>query len=43
MLDLMQINMKYLYCEYFLISDYFIGLRYSVNINGKIHEFNEKY
>lgn len=43
MLDLIQINMKYLYCEYFLISDYYTGLAYSIRINGKTHEFNEKY
>ncbi len=42
-LDLIQINMKYLYCEYFLISDYHTGLRYSIEINGKKHEFDEKY
>lgn len=43
MLDLIQINMKYLYCEYFLIRDYYTGLDYSIRINGKTHEFNEKY
>ena len=42
-LDLIQINMKYLYCEYFLISDYHTGLKYSILINGKKHEFDEKY
>lgn len=43
MLDLIQINMKYLYCEYFLVSDYYTGLDYAIKINGKTHEFREKY
>ena len=42
-LDLIQINMKYLYCEYFLICDYHTGVKYSMEINGRKHEFDEKY
>ena len=42
-LDIIQINMKYLYCEYFLICDYYTGVKYSACINGRNHEFDEKY
>ena len=42
-LDLIQINMKYLYCDYFLIDDYYTGLSYSIEINGGKHEFEERY
>ena len=42
-LDLIQINMKYLYCDYFLIDDYYTGLSYSIEINGGKHEFEEWY
>lgn len=42
-LDIIQINMKYLYCEYFLICDYHTGIKYSMEINGRKHEFDEKY
>ncbi len=42
-LDIIQINMKYLYCEYFLICDYYTGVKYSMEINGRKHEFDEKY
>ncbi len=43
MMDLIQINMKYLYCDYFLIEDYYVGVKYSVEVNGKSHEYEEKY
>lgn len=43
MMDLIQINMKYLYCDYFLMSDYYVGLKYSIEVNGKKHEFEERY
>lgn len=43
MMDLIQINMKYLYCDYFLTDDYYVGLKYSITVNKKKHEFEEKY
>ncbi len=43
MMDLIQINMKYLYCDYFLIKDYYAGLKFSIEVNGKNHEFEEEY
>lgn len=43
MMDLIQINMKYLYCDYFLVSDYHVGLKYSITVNNRRHEFEEKY
>ena len=43
MMDLIQINMKYLYCDYFLVEDYYVGVKYSIEVNGKSHEFEEKY
>lgn len=42
-MDLIQINMKYLYCDYFLLSDYYTGLRFSLKIDGKVHTFEETY
>ncbi len=42
-LDLIQINMKYLYCDFFLIDDLYTGLSYSIEINGGKHEFEERY
>lgn len=43
MMDIIQINMKYLYCDYFLMDDYYVGLKYSIVINDREHEFEEKY
>lgn len=43
MMDLIQINMKFLYCDYFLISDYYTGLKFSMKVNGIDYEFEEKY
>ena len=43
MMDLIQINLKYLYHESFLLADYYIGLRYTLQINGKAYEFTETY
>ena len=43
MLDLIQINMKYTYCDYFLLDDYYTGLQYEMTVNGKKHEFTQKY
>ncbi len=42
-MDLIQINMKYLYCDYFRIQDYYIGLRYNFIVNNKEHLFEETY
>lgn len=43
MMDLMQINLKYLYNESFLLADYYTGLQYTLRINGKAYEFTETY
>lgn len=43
MQDLIQINMKYLYCEYFLLADYFTGVDYEFKVNGRKHAFSESY
>jgi len=42
-MDLIQINMKYLYCDYFVLSDYYTGLDFSVEVNGRTYEFSEVY
>ena len=42
-MDLIQINMKYLYCDYFRIQDYYVGLRYNFIVNNKEHLFEETY
>lgn len=42
-MDLIQINMKYLYCGDFLMDDYRTGLEWQMEINGKEHCFYEKY
>ena len=42
-MDLIQINMKYLYCDYFLLKDYCTGLDFSLQVNGVKHEFSESY
>ena len=42
-MDLIQINMKYTYCDYFLWEDYYTGLRFSIMVNGRKHEFTEIY
>ena len=43
MMDIIQINMKYLYCEWFLMDDYYTGVRYSIEVNKRKHEFEETY
>ena len=43
MMDLMQINLKYLYNESFLLADYYTGLHYTLRINGKAYEFTATY
>ena len=42
-MDLIQINMKYAYCDYFLMDDYYTGLEYEITVNGKKHDFKEKF
>ncbi len=42
-MDLIQINMKYLCCDWFLLEDYYGGLNFSFEVNGKKHEFEEEY
>lgn len=42
-MDLIQINMKYTYCDYFLWEDYYTGLKFSIVVNGRKHEFTETY
>jgi len=42
-MDLIQINMKYAYCDYFLMDDYYTGLDYEMTVNGKKHEFSERF
>lgn len=42
-MDLIQINMKYLYCDYFLLDDYYTGLDFTMRVNGVEHTFRESY
>lgn len=42
-MDLIQINMKYLYDGAFRLKDYYTGLRYTLDVNGREYEFNECY
>ena len=42
-MDLIQINMKYIYCDYFLIKDYYSGLTFDLCVNGKVYEFEDSY
>ena len=43
MMDLIQINLKYLYLDNFLLKDYYTGLKYEMNVNNKKYEFEEAY
>ena len=43
MMDIIQINMKYLYCGAFLLKDYYTGLEFTFGINGRTYEFKEDY
>ena len=43
MMDIIQINMKYLYCGAFILEDYYTGLDFSFRVNGRAYEFNEDY
>ena len=42
-MDLIQINMKYTYCDYFLMKDYYCGVKYNLNVNGINYEFEDAY
>lgn len=43
MMDIIQINMKYLYCGAFLLEDYYSGLEFTLKVNGRTYEFEEDY
>ena len=43
MMDIIQINMKYLYCGGFLLEDYYTGLDFTLRVNGRKYEFHENY
>lgn len=43
MMDLIQINMKFTYCDYFSFNDYYTGINYSLKVNGRTHEFETNY
>ena len=42
-MDLIQINMKYLYSDYFRLEDYYVGLKFTMTVNDKEHTFEETY
>ncbi len=42
-MDLIQINMKYAYCDYFLMADYYTGLEFEMTVNGRRHDFSERF
>jgi len=42
-MDLIQLNGKYLYADYFNINEYYVGLKYDITINNRKHEFEESY
>lgn len=42
-MDLIQINLKYIYVDYFLVKDYYCGFSYSIKVNDIVYEFKEKY
>ena len=42
-MDLIQINMKYAYCDYFLLDDYYTGLKYEMTVNGREHGFEKRF
>lgn len=43
MMDLIQINMRYMYYDSFLLKEYNGGLSVSVEVNGETHEVSKKY
>ena len=42
-MDLIQINMKYVYRDDFLLKEYSGGLAYTMEINGKDYSYEEAY
>jgi len=42
-MDLIQINMKYIYCDYFLLKDYYCGLSFDLGVNGNVYQFKDEY
>ena len=42
-MDLIQINMKYRYYADFNMMEYYTGVRFSIEANGKSHEFEDAY
>lgn len=42
-MDLVQINMKYRYYRDFNLMEYYTGTRFSIEVNGKNHEFEDVY
>lgn len=43
MMDLVQIDMQYGYYSEFFLKDYYTGLSYTIEVNGKDHEFGDEY
>ena len=43
MMDLIEINMKYCYYGNFSISSHYTGIDYSMDINGRTHNFSAEY
>ena len=42
-MDIVQTNMKYRYYADFNLEEYFIGVRFNVNANGRTYEFEDAY
>jgi hypothetical protein len=42
-MDLIQINMKYRYYADFNMLEYYTGIRFTLEANGKSHEFEDAY
>lgn len=42
-MDLVQINMKYRYYRDFNLMEYYTGTRFTLEVNGKSHEFEDAY
>ncbi|MBE6028135.1 MAG: hypothetical protein E7227_05930 [Clostridiales bacterium] len=42
-MDLVQINMKYRYYRDFNLMEYYTGTRFTIEVNGKNHEFEDAY
>ncbi|MCQ2550772.1 MAG: DUF5702 domain-containing protein [Clostridia bacterium] len=43
MMDLIQINMRLNHYDDFLISDYYTGMQYTINVNGEDHDYVMEY